>query len=188
MNGWRCVDSRDQELDNVQTWSVANNLQLNQKKSREIVFVRPRSRSVCDVPLIPDIPRVSSCTLYAFFVRMECLFRIFIQYLKWLFFQNYSMVAIMVGVYELSPTRSFGGLPSQICEGWICTKRLPILLCSLWFSRRHTLSFVASSMMIIILYSLSSCQNCLVLTICELVIMIISSHWNMTPYMREIFL
>ena len=40
------VDSRGQELDNVQTWSVANNLQLNRKKSWEIVFVRPRSRFV----------------------------------------------------------------------------------------------------------------------------------------------
>ena len=51
------------KLDNIQTWSVANNLQLNRKKSREIVFVRPRSRSVCDVPLIPDIPHVSSLKL-----------------------------------------------------------------------------------------------------------------------------
>ena len=30
------VDSRGQELDNVQTWSVANNLQLNRQKSKEI--------------------------------------------------------------------------------------------------------------------------------------------------------
>ena len=57
------VDSRGQELDNVQKWSVENNLQLNRKKSREIVFVRQHSHSVCDVPLIPDIPRVSSLKL-----------------------------------------------------------------------------------------------------------------------------
>ena len=47
---------------------------------------------------------------------------------------------------------------------------------------------VASSVMITILYSLSSLRNCLVLTICELVTMIISSHGNIIPYMREITL
>ena len=59
----RNVDKRSTELQHVQSWSSANNLQLNCKKSQEIVFRRPRSRQFQDIPEFPDVPRVSSIKL-----------------------------------------------------------------------------------------------------------------------------
>ena len=59
----RNVDKRSTELQHVQSWSSANNLQLNCKKSQEIVFRRPRSRQLQYIPDLPDVPRVSSIKL-----------------------------------------------------------------------------------------------------------------------------
>jgi len=55
------VHSRVAEIDNVETWSRLNNLQLNRKKCVEIVFTSSRTRHVAPPPpLLPDIARVSS--------------------------------------------------------------------------------------------------------------------------------
>jgi len=57
------VDSRVLELQHVQSWATANNLQLNCKKSHELVFTRPRSRLKLIVSEIPDVPRATSIKL-----------------------------------------------------------------------------------------------------------------------------
>ena len=54
------LDSRSIELQHVEDWAEANNLQLNRNKSQEIVFFRQGSRTKQDVPELPGIPRVSS--------------------------------------------------------------------------------------------------------------------------------
>ena len=56
------VNSRCLELKHVQDWATANNLQLNTKKSQEMVFTKPRGRnsSKVVVPAIPDVERVTS--------------------------------------------------------------------------------------------------------------------------------
>ena len=38
------------EINNVEKWALANNLQLNRTKSTEIVFVSPRSRRATEIP------------------------------------------------------------------------------------------------------------------------------------------
>ena len=57
------VDSRAVELQHVEEWSTANNLRLNCSKSREIVFYKPRSRAVVEVPEIPGVLRVTTIKL-----------------------------------------------------------------------------------------------------------------------------
>jgi hypothetical protein len=56
------VNSRCLELKHVQDWATANNLQLNTKKSQEMVCTKPRGRnsSKVVVPAIPDVERVTS--------------------------------------------------------------------------------------------------------------------------------
>ena len=56
------MNSRSLELKHVQDWATANNLQLNMKKSQEMVFTKPRGRnsSKVVVPAIPDVERVTS--------------------------------------------------------------------------------------------------------------------------------
>ena len=55
------VNSRCLELKHVQDWATANNLQLNTKKSQEMVFTKPRGRNTkVVVPAIPDVERVTS--------------------------------------------------------------------------------------------------------------------------------
>ena len=56
------MNSRCLELKHVQDWATSNNLQLNTKKSQEMVFTKPRGRnsSKVVVPAIPDIVRVTS--------------------------------------------------------------------------------------------------------------------------------
>ena len=56
------VNSRCLELKHVQDWATSNNLQLNTKKSQEMVFTKPRRRnsSKAVVPAIPDVERVTS--------------------------------------------------------------------------------------------------------------------------------
>ena len=51
------VDSRTIELQNIEDWAVRNNLQLNRKKSQEIVFFKPYTRRA-NIPVIPEIPGV----------------------------------------------------------------------------------------------------------------------------------
>jgi hypothetical protein len=51
------VDSRTIELQNIEDWAVRNNLQLNRKKSQEIVFFKPYTRKA-NIPVIPEIPGV----------------------------------------------------------------------------------------------------------------------------------
>ena len=43
---------------NVQNWSVKNKLKLNTRKTKEIVFRRPRARNLDFPPVIPGIERV----------------------------------------------------------------------------------------------------------------------------------
>jgi len=55
------VDTRLDELANVENWSRRNNLTLNSSKSQEIIFIDRRlKRSIQHPPLLPDINRVSS--------------------------------------------------------------------------------------------------------------------------------
>ena len=59
------VDSRTMELQNIEDWAVRNNLQLNRKKSQEIVFFKPYTRkaNIPDIPEIPGVPRVNRIKL-----------------------------------------------------------------------------------------------------------------------------
>ena len=54
------VDSRSFELQKIEDWADRNNLQLNRKKSQEIVFFRPytRKENIPDIPEVPGVPRV----------------------------------------------------------------------------------------------------------------------------------
>jgi hypothetical protein len=53
-----CVDSRSVELDNIEVWATENNLKLNKRKTREIVFYDNRRRSrVQPPPPLPDVAR-----------------------------------------------------------------------------------------------------------------------------------
>ena len=53
------VESRFAELENIKTWAVRNNLKLNTSKTVEIVFSKPRSRTLFNPPPpIPGIQRV----------------------------------------------------------------------------------------------------------------------------------
>jgi len=55
------VDSRAREIENIRSWSCANNLNLNLKKSSEIVFVNSMRRRQIQLPsLLEGIPRVCS--------------------------------------------------------------------------------------------------------------------------------
>jgi len=55
------VDTRLDELANVENWSRRHNLTLNRSKSQEIILIdRRRKRSIHHPPLLPDINRVSS--------------------------------------------------------------------------------------------------------------------------------
>lgn len=47
------------ELDNISAWASRNNLRLNPSKSSEIIFKKPRSRTL-DPPSTPGLARVSS--------------------------------------------------------------------------------------------------------------------------------
>jgi len=52
------ASTRQQEMDNIATWSAANNLKLNVSKSKEIVFQNSRRRIlVTPPPPLPDISR-----------------------------------------------------------------------------------------------------------------------------------
>jgi len=55
------VDSRTREIENIRSWSCANNLNLNLKKSSEIVFVDSMWRLQIQLPcLLEGIHRVCS--------------------------------------------------------------------------------------------------------------------------------
>jgi len=55
------VDTRLDELANIEEWSRKNNLTLDCSKSQEIIFFdRRRKRSIQHPPPLPDISRVSS--------------------------------------------------------------------------------------------------------------------------------
>jgi len=54
------VDTRLDELANVEEWSRKNNLTLDRSKSQEIIFIdRRRKRNIQNPPPLPDISRVS---------------------------------------------------------------------------------------------------------------------------------
>ena len=57
------METRHTELNNIQSWSTENNLQLNCNKSQEMIISRPRSRQIQDIPELPDIRRISSVKL-----------------------------------------------------------------------------------------------------------------------------
>ena len=58
------VDSRTREIKNIRSWSCANNLNLNLKKSSEIVFVDSMRRRQIQLPsLLEGIPRPRVCSL-----------------------------------------------------------------------------------------------------------------------------
>jgi len=53
--------SRLAEIDSIETWAKRNNLMLNRKKTKEIVFVdNKRKRHFASPPLLPEIDRVTS--------------------------------------------------------------------------------------------------------------------------------
>lgn len=53
------ANSCNSEIEHIESWSTANNLQLNRNKSSEIVFVRPRNRKLTiPPPAVPGIQRV----------------------------------------------------------------------------------------------------------------------------------
>jgi len=53
--------SRDNELDHVAEWALANNLRLNRSKSVEVVFTDcMRKLQICHSPTFPDIQRDTS--------------------------------------------------------------------------------------------------------------------------------
>jgi hypothetical protein len=53
--------SRLAEIDSIETWAKRNNLMLNRKKTKEIVFVdSKRKRHFASPPLLPEIDRVTS--------------------------------------------------------------------------------------------------------------------------------
>ena len=56
----RNIASREVEIQHVQSWAANNNLNLNCKKSYEIIFRKPRSRGTQDVPELPGVTRVST--------------------------------------------------------------------------------------------------------------------------------
>ena len=56
----RNIASREVEIQHVQSWAANNNLNLNCKKSYEIIFRKPRSRGAQDVPELPGVTRVST--------------------------------------------------------------------------------------------------------------------------------
>lgn len=55
------VQTAQEELTNVQTWAAANNLKLNSGKTREIIFKRPRSKTMPTA--IPGILRVDKINI-----------------------------------------------------------------------------------------------------------------------------
>jgi hypothetical protein len=55
------VESRSAEIDHIEAWALKNNLTLNRKKSKEIIFVDTRrKRGVAAFPPMPGIPLVTS--------------------------------------------------------------------------------------------------------------------------------
>jgi len=58
------VESRTREIENIRSWSCANNLNFNLKKSSEIVFVDSMRRRQIQLPsLLEGIPRVCSLNI-----------------------------------------------------------------------------------------------------------------------------
>jgi len=58
------VDSRTREIENIRSWLCANNLNLNLKKSSEIVFVDSMWQRQIQLPsLLEGIPRVCSLNI-----------------------------------------------------------------------------------------------------------------------------
>ena len=57
----RNIASREVEIQHVQSWAANNNLNLNCKKSYEIIFRKPQSRGTQDVPELPGVTRDSRC-------------------------------------------------------------------------------------------------------------------------------
>ena len=55
----RNIDSRAIEIQHVQTWATRNNLNLNCKKSYEIISRKPRSRASQNVPELAGVTRVT---------------------------------------------------------------------------------------------------------------------------------
>ena len=70
------LNSRCPELKHVQDWATANNLQLNTKKSQEMVFTKPRGRnsSKVVVPAIPDVERGKSMKMLGVVIMQSQLF------------------------------------------------------------------------------------------------------------------
>jgi len=55
------IDSRSDELKNVETWAMQNNLTLNKGKTKEIIFVDKRRRRLFDQPLeLAEVVRVTT--------------------------------------------------------------------------------------------------------------------------------
>jgi len=52
------VDSRPEEINNIETWAMTNNLALNRTKSKEIIFIDPKKKRQFVVPsTLPVIDR-----------------------------------------------------------------------------------------------------------------------------------
>ena len=62
----------ESELEHINRWSSENNLQLNRKKSTEIIFYGKNSRVM--VPMLPDIPRVRSMRILGVVVNDDLNF------------------------------------------------------------------------------------------------------------------
>jgi len=56
-----CADTRCSEIDHVESWARANNLQLNRTKTLKIIFTdKHRKQGVPELSTLPDVARVSS--------------------------------------------------------------------------------------------------------------------------------
>ena len=70
------VDSRTREIENIRSWSCANNLNLNLKKSSEIVFVdsmRQRQIQLPTCSLMEGMPRVCSLKILGITINSHFL-------------------------------------------------------------------------------------------------------------------
>jgi len=85
------VDSRTREIENIRSWSCANNLNLNLKKSSEIVFVDSMRRCQIQLPsLLEALPRV--CSLKILGIKINSHFSVseHVSCVIWQMCTNYS--------------------------------------------------------------------------------------------------
>ena len=68
------IQHTDSELEHLKNWSIRNNLHLNENKSKEIIFVTPKSRTSTPNE-IPNIPRVNEMSILGVTVTSKLSFK-----------------------------------------------------------------------------------------------------------------